>query len=226
MITLQDIQNHPVIAELVEAANRNLAAMGYTEHGRRHVGYVSHTTAEILRQLGYPPRTVELAEITGWVHDVGNALARHNHGVTGASLLLPVLREVGMDMSEISRILSAVGNHEEQYGRPVSEISAALIIADKSDAHRTRVRRKRFSPDDIHDRVNYSIKKNWVSVDTAKKQIHYVIVMDDTSSVMEFFEIFMSRMKMCEEAAQFLDCQFCFLVNDVVIFNGRKVGAR
>lgn len=222
MVTLADVKSNPAILHMVEAANRNLEAMGYTEHGRRHVGYVSGTTGDILEALGYNERIVELGRIAGWVHDVGNMVSRHNHGVTGATLLMPLLRELGMEMHEISRILGAVGNHEEQYGVPVSEISAALIIADKSDAHRTRVRRRGFTLEDIHDRVNYAIKKNWIDVDPEEKLIRYVIEMDETSSVMEYFEIFLSRMKMCEKAARFLGCRFSFEINETVIFNGRS----
>jgi uncharacterized protein len=171
MVTLEDIHKHPEISAMIHEANEVLNAIGYTEHGQRHVGYVSSVASAILKKLEYPERTVELAAIAGWIHDVGNVINRKHHGLNGAALLYPVLRETGMPMDEICRILSAIGFHEEETGAPVSEVSAALIIADKSDAHRTRVRKDRYDPNDIHDRVNYSIKKNWVDVDPVKRII-------------------------------------------------------
>ncbi len=221
MVTLEDIHHNPEISAMIHEANEVLAAIGYTEHGQRHVGYVSTVGANILRKLEYPDRTVELAAIAGWVHDVGNVVNRKHHGFQGATLLFPLLRETGMPMEEICRILSAVGYHEEQTGAPVSEISAALIIADKSDAHRTRVRKDRYDPRDIHDRVNYSIKKNWVDVDNAKRVIRYEMIMDEHSSVMEFMQIYLTRMALCEKAAEYLGCRLDIVVNGVTINNQR-----
>lgn len=221
VITLEDVQKNKEIGALIHEANNVLAAIGYTEHGQRHVGYVSATASSILTRLNYPPRTVELAAIAGWVHDVGNVVNRKNHGMHGAALLFPLLREMGMELREISCVLSATGYHEEETGGPVSEVSAALIIADKSDAHRTRVRKGKYDPYDIHDRVNYSIKKNWVEVDPVKRAIRYEMVMDDSSSVMEFMQIFLTRMRMCEKAATFLGCRFDLVVNGVPINNQR-----
>lgn len=224
MVTLEDIKKNGEIMALIHEANNVLAAIGYTEHGQRHVGYVSATAAAILKKLDFPERTIELAAIAGWVHDVGNVVNRKNHGLNGAALLFPLLREMHMDMSEISTILSATGHHEEETGVPVSNVSAALIIADKSDAHRTRVRKGKYDPYDIHDRVNYSIKKNWVDVDPVKRVITYAMVMDNTSSVMEFMQIFLKRMTMCEQAAEFLECRFDLVVNGVAINNQRTTG--
>ncbi len=224
MVTLEDIKNNEEIMALIREANNVLAAIGYTEHGQRHVGYVSNTAAAILKKLDCSDRTVELAAIAGWVHDVGNVINRKHHGLNGATLLFPLLREMGMEVAEIAKILSAVGNHEEENGVPVSEISAALIIADKSDAHRTRVRKGKYDPYDIHDRVNYSIKKNWVDVDPVRHVITYAMTMDDSSSVMEFMQIFLRRMMMCEKAAEFLKCRFDLVVNGVVINNQRSNG--
>ncbi len=224
MVTLEGIKQNEVIMALIREANNVLAAIGYTEHGQRHVGFVSNTASAILKKLDYPERTVELAAIAGWVHDVGNVINRKHHGINGATLLFPLLREMGMEMAEIAKILSAVGNHEEENGMPVSDVSAALIIADKSDAHRTRVRKGKYDPYDIHDRVNYSIKKNWVDVDPVKRVITYAMTMDNSSSVMEFMQIFLRRMTMCEKAAEFLECRFDLVVNGVVINNQRANG--
>ena len=203
MITVKDIQKDPKISSLINAANKMLEAVGYTEHGPRHVGFVSVTAEQILRQLGFPERECELAAIAGWVHDVGNAVNRHDHGPNGAILLFPLLREIGMDIEDVMIIITAV--------------SAALVIADKSDAHRTRVRRTPYNPDDIHDRVNYAISANAVEVDAQQRTIRFSIEMDDTSSVMDFMAIYLTRMQMCEEAAHFLGCRFELVVNGVHI---------
>ncbi len=222
VVSLDDIKKNEKIKVLINTANDVLAQMGYTEHGRRHVGYVSKTASDLLYHLNFPPRTVELSAIAGWVHDVGNAINRKHHGMNGAALLYPLLNEMDMPMEEIATILSAVGNHEAETGVPVSAISAALIIADKSDAHRTRVRKGRFDPYDIHDRVNYSIKKNWLDVDVENHVIKYYNIMDSTSSVMEYMQIFMPRMIMCEKAAKFLGCSFEIIINDSIINNHIK----
>jgi metal-dependent HD superfamily phosphatase/phosphodiesterase len=226
MVTLDDIHNNAEISSLIREANNVLAAIGYTEHGLRHVGYVSSVASAILRKLDYPDRIVEIAAITGWVHDVGNVVNRNNHGINGSVLLFPLLRDMGMGMEEICQVLSAVGHHEEQNGAPVSEISAALIIADKSDAHRTRVRKGKYDTNDIHDRVNYSIKKNWVDIDPMTKVIRYEMTMDETSSVMEYMQIFLSRMLLCEKAADFLGCRFDIVVNGVTINNQKVDGGK
>ena len=224
-ITLQTIKNNESIRVLIDRANKNLECLGYTEHGLRHVGYVSKTTANILKMLGYDDRMVELGAITGWIHDIGNAINRNNHGITGATLAFEILNTMGMDMSEIALIIGAIGNHEEQNGTPVNPISAALIIADKSDAHRSRVRKKNYNIDkDIHDRVNMSITKNYLAVDNEKKLIRLVIFMDNKmSSFMEYLEIYLSRMVLSEKAAIFLGYNFELVINNTVINNQKSL---
>nr|WP_162990889.1 HD domain-containing protein [Maliibacterium massiliense] len=219
MITLSDIRKDPEILQLVNSANHILSVIGYTDHGPRHVGYVSRVTADVLKQLGYDDHMVELGAIAGWVHDVGNAINRENHGVIGAQIMYQILISRGMPYEDVCKIVSAIGYHEEQNGRPVSAISSALIIADKSDAHRTRVRRGRYDPTDIHDRVNYAIRSNALIVDREKKLIRYEITMDDTSSIMEFLQIYLSRMRMSEAAAHFFDCRFQLVVNGMSVNN-------
>lgn len=219
-ITLDDVKNNREFAALIDRANFNLEKMGYTEHGIRHVGYVSKTTANILREVGCDERTIELGAIAGWIHDIGNAVNRLNHGLTGAVMSMSLLQNMGMDMDEISLIMAAIGNHEEQSGVPVSEVSAALILADKSDTHRSRVRRKNFSVNDIHDRVNMSIKKNYLAVNQSDKTIRLLIIMDhEMSSIMDYFEIYLSRMILCEKAAQYLGYKFELVINGRVINN-------
>ncbi len=220
MITLQEIKQNENIKALIRAGNRYLEALGYTDHGPRHVSYVSRTAAGVLKALGYSPRETELAAISGWVHDVGNSVNRQDHGPNGAILLFPILRELGMDITDVMEIITAVGNHEEQSGTISSAVSAALAIGDKSDAHRTRVRGGKPDLSDVHDRVNYSIRENNVTVDRKARIIRHELTMDDTSSVLEYLQIYLARIIMCEQAAAFLNCSF-----DLVI-NGRPVNNR
>ncbi len=224
MVTLQEIKQNEDIRVLIKAGNRYLDAMGYTEHGPRHVGYVSKTASSILKSLGYSPREVELAAIAGWVHDVGNSVNRHNHGPLGATLLLPILKETGMEMADVMEIITAVGNHEEQSGFISSAVSAALALGDKSDAHKSRVRNGKPDETDIHDRVNFSIQENRVTVDREKRVIRHELTMNDTSSVMEYLQIYMSRIVMCEQAAKFLRCSFDLVINGQSINNGPNAG--
>lgn len=219
MITLQDIKQNEDIKAMIRAGNRYLEALGYTDHGPRHVSYVSRTASSILKALGYSPREVELAAIAGWVHDVGNAVNRHNHGPNGAIMLLPILKDAGMEMNDVMEIITAVGNHEEQSGTVSSAVSAALAIADKSDAHKTRVRNGKPDPNDIHDRVNFSIQENSVTVDRRERIIRHELVMDATSSVLEYTQIYTARIVMCEQAAAFLGCAFELVINGQTVNN-------
>ena len=219
MITLQDIKQNESIRALIKAGNRYLEALGYTDHGPRHVSYVSKTASGILKALGYSPREIELAAIAGWVHDVGNSVNRHDHGPNGAVLLMPILRETGMDMNDVMEIITAVGNHEEQSGFISSAVSAALALGDKSDAHKTRVRNGRPDMGDIHDRVNFSIHENDVTVDRKERIIRHELTMDSTSSVLEYLQIYLPRIVMCEKAAAFLKCSFELVINGQVVNN-------
>ncbi len=217
IISLEMVKSNREFRTLIDTANNNLEVMGYTEHGLRHVGYVSKTTANILRELGYNDRTVELGAIAGWIHDIGNAINRKNHGQSGAYLAYDCLMRMRMDSAEVAQIIGAIGNHEEETGVPVNPISAALIIADKSDAHRSRVRKKQIDASDIHDRVNMSIQKNYISIDFNKKIIRLVIFMDTTSATMEYLQIYLTRVILCEKAASYLGCDFELIINNSVI---------
>lgn len=212
-LTLQEIKANEAIAALIAAGNRYLEGCGFTDHGPRHVGYVSHTAAMLLRELGYSQREIELAAIAGWTHDVGNTVNRHDHGPNGAVMLLPILREAGMPLADVMEVITAVGNHEEQSGFITSAVSAALAIADKSDAHKTRVRYGKPDMNDIHDRVNFAIQKNRVTVDKEAGVILHELVMDETASVMEYIQIYQTRIVMCEQAAAFLGCSFHLVIN-------------
>ena len=219
MITLQEIQQNESIKALVLASNRYLAAIGYTDHGPRHLSYVSRTASGILKSLGYSQREVELAAIAGWVHDVGNSINRHEHGANGAVMLFPILKEAGMALPDVIEIITAVGNHEEQSGAISSAVSAALAIADKSDAHKSRVRNGRPTPGDVHDRVNFAIQQNEVTVDRKEGVIRQSLRMDLSSSVLEFLSIYLSRIQMCESAARFLNQRFELVINGQAINN-------
>ena len=219
MITLQEIKQNESIKALVRAGNRYLETLGYTDHGPRHLGYVSRTASGSLKSLGYNEREVELAAISGWVHDVGNSVNRHDHGPNGAILLFPLLREIGMDIEDVMIIITAVGNHEEQSGTVSSAVSAALAIADKSDAHKSRVRNGRPDVGDIHDRVNFAIQENSVIVDRKHKIIRQELKMDESSSVLEYLSIYLPRILMCEKAAEFLGQHFELFINDRPVNN-------
>lgn len=225
IITLDMIRANTEFRKLIDCANTNLEYVGYTEHGLRHVGYVSKTTANILAELDYNERTVELGAIAGWIHDIGNSINRKHHGLTGATLAYDALNRMHMDVSEIALIIGAIGNHEEENGLPVNPISAALIIADKSDAHRSRVRKKTYNVEDIHDRVNMAIKKNYLVVDKVKRKIRLVIFMDDISSTMDYMQIYLTRIMLCEKAAEFLGCVFELMINGMIINRQKKIAA-
>ena len=224
VVSFEDVRKSEKVLSLVGAANKYLEVKGYNEHGLRHVGYVSKTTSNILKELGYDERTAELGAIAGWMHDIGNSVNRIYHGITGGTITYEILDKMGMSYDEINTIIMAIGNHEEDYGIPVNPVSAALIIADKSDAHRTRVRRDQTenTGDNIHARVNLAIKKNFVVIDKVKHAVRLVIFMDDTSSIMDFLQIYLSRMVLCEKAATFLGCSFELVINDLIINNHKS----
>lgn len=215
LINLEDVLKSDKIRALIEHSNRCLEMIGYTDHGPRHVGYVSRIASEILEKLGCPQRRVELAKIAGWVHDVGNLVNRKNHGLNGAALLFPILCEMGMPVTEVCDICSAVGSHEEEIGQPVSDVSAALIIADKIDAHRARVRLKKYDSHDLHDIVNYSIQSTKLIIGNGTIAISYE--MAPSASPMDFMSIYITRMEMCEKSSKFLGCSFALFINGVQI---------
>ncbi|MBI3287015.1 MAG: HD domain-containing protein [Chloroflexi bacterium] len=218
-VTAAEVRGDPEVSALLEAANHQLKAKGFTEHGQRHASLVGNIAHNILLRLGYPQRTAELAEIAGFLHDIGNAIHREGHAQSGALIARDVLRRLGMDPAESAAIMGAIGNHEEERGDPLSEISAALIIADKSDVHRSRVQNPDKLSFDIHDRVNYAATRSFVRVDGEKKTITLELDVDtQISQVMEYFEIFTSRMLMTRRATRFLNCEFALIINDHKLF--------
>ena len=214
-VMLEDVKKNEVVNSFIQAANDYLGAIGYTEHGYRHVSLVSSVAQNILVSLVYPKRLQELAAIAGYLHDIGNVINRQDHGQSAALIAMDILKKMGLTPDEVAIIVSAVGNHEEEIGDPVNPVAAALIIADKSDVHKTRVRNPNMIALDIHDRVNYAVDRSFLNVDKEKKIISLHLNVDTKiSQVIEYFEIFMSRMNMCKRAAKFLDCKFELIINE------------
>lgn len=215
MITYQDLRKDPKINTYIESADATMAAMGYTDHGRAHVTKSAETAAMILTALGYDERTVELAKIAGYLHDIGNLVNRVNHAETGAIIAFRILEELGMEPSEIATVVTAIGNHDEGTGIPVNAVSAALILADKTDVRRSRVRNRDIASFDIHDRVNYSVEESRLSLSPDKSEIILRLTIDTAmSSVMDYFEIFLTRMVMSRKAAEKLGLRFRLIINE------------
>ncbi len=214
-ITLETVAASPDVSAMIEVADEYLGAIGYTEHGFRHASLVAHISGNIMRRLGFDERLAELAEVAGYLHDVGNCIGRDHHGVSSALLARDMLRDLGMDPWETAHVMNAVGNHEEEFGAPANPIGAATIIADKADVHHTRVRNPDPSTFDIHDRVNFSARRSFLRVDGDARTLTLEIDIDtQTSQVMEYFEIFLSRMQMCRTAAEVLGSTFHLVIND------------
>ena len=215
MITLKDIKENKELDALIRGAQKQLNAIGYTEHGHRHISIVSKRAGDILEKLGYPERTVELTRIAGYMHDIGNCVNRVDHAHTGAILAYNILKEMGMPIEEITEIMMAIGNHDENTGTAVSDISAALILADKSDVHRDRVVNKNLSTFDIHDRVNYAVTNANLIMDEKERKVTLNLTIDTKiSPVLDYFEIFMQRTMMRKYAAKYLKIWFELIIND------------
>ena len=214
MISYEEIKNNESVKTYIERADASLKALGYTEHSYAHVGMVAERAAGLLRDLGYDERTVELTRIAAHLHDIGNVVNRVDHSQSGALIAFRILDNLGMSASEIAEIVTAIGNHDEGTGVPVSILSAALIIADKSDVRRTRVRNNDFSTFDIHDRVNYSVTDSKLALTDGGKAVTLYLTVDTSiSSIMDYFEIFLVRMKLCRQAAESLGLSFELVIN-------------
>ena len=212
MITLKDIKENQELDALIRGSQKQLNAIGYTEHGHRHISIVSKRAGDILEKLGYPERTVELTRIAGYMHDIGNCVNRVDHAHTGAILAYNILREMEMPIEEITEIKK---RDDENTGTAVSDISAALILADKSDVHRDRVVNKNLSTFDIHDRVNYAVTDADLIIDEKERKIKLKLTIDTTiCPVLDYFEIFMQRTMMCKYAAKYLKIWFELIIND------------
>ena len=214
VVTFDQVRDNPRVRSFIRSADSALEVIGYTEHGERHVGLVAHIAFNTLKRLGHPDREAELAAIAGYLHDIGNAVNREVHAQTGAVMAMRILTDLGMPDDEIVKVMGAIGNHHETDGSAISAVAAAVILGDKSDVHRTRVRNPDMIKFDVHDRVNYAVEKSFLNVDEARKEITLELTIDTKiSQVMEYFEIFMTRMLACRKAAIFLGTSFGLTVN-------------
>jgi len=214
MVAFQDVKSSPLINTFIERGNKHLEVMGYTDHGFLHINLVSRLSREIMSKLGYDERTGELAGIAGYMHDIGNVINRNGHSQSGALMAMEILRRMGMSPDEVAIICAAIGNHDAGSGYPVNEVAAALILADKSHVHRNRVRNTDIAAFDIHDRVNYAVEHSILEINEKEKIITMELKIGiEICPVMEYFEIFLSRMLMCRRAANFLGCEFELIIN-------------
>lgn len=220
MLDLALIRRDNEVEAIMEMSERQIEALGFTEHSRRHAGIVSKWSGEILRSLGKGEDRIRLAEIAGYLHDIGNCVNRKDHAQSGAILSYKILTRLGMSAVDAAEIMMAIGNHDEQYGQPVSDVSSALIIADKADVHKSRVRNpvKDVFQANIHDRVNLAAEKSFVRVEEGGKVIVLHIDIDTAiCSVMDYFEIYFGRMQLSRKAAEFLGCRFSLVINGTVL---------
>ena len=215
MLTYDQVSKSETIRTYIIRADESLGALGFTEHSFSHVIHVAQTAGYILETMGFDARTVELAKIAGYLHDIGNLVNRKDHSQSGAVMAWSILNDMGCDPAEIATIVTAIGNHDEGTGVPVNAVAAALILADKADVRRTRVRNQDISTFDIHDRVNYSVKKSAMKINEEKTIVKLKLTVDTQyGSVMDYFEIFMGRMILCRKAAERLGLQFKLIINE------------
>ena len=218
MITIGQVKSSEAIRTYISKEDEALIALGYTEHSFTHVGKVSVTARNILLKLGYPERDAELAEIAGYLHDIGNIVNRTDHAQSGAVMAFRILDNMGADPADIATIITAIGNHDESSAVAVNPITAALILADKTDVRASRVRNNDIASFDIHDRVNYSVKRSELEISTEKKEIELKLQIDTSfCSVMDYFEIFLGRMILCRKAAERLGLRFRLSVNGQIL---------
>ena len=215
MLTYEEIIHSEAIKTYIIRADESLGALGYTEHSFAHVMHVAQTAGYILTTMGHDARTVELAKIAGYLHDIGNLVNRKDHSQSGAVMAWSILNDMGCDPAEMATIVTAIGNHDEGTGVPVNAVAAAMILADKADVRRSRVRNTDFSTFDIHDRVNYSVTSSDLKINEDRTQVELKLTVDTRyGSVMDYFEIFMQRMVLCRKAAEKLGLQFKLRIND------------
>ncbi len=217
-VTFQDIQNSPEIRTYITQADASLLALGFTEHAFAHVGRCAAVAADILTQLGYPARQVELARIAAFMHDIGNVVNRHDHAISGATMAFRILDKMGMPPEEVAAVITAIGHHDDSTAFPVNPVAAALILADKTDVRRSRVRNSDITNFDIHDRVNYAVERSDVLLDVPDKLITLALTINtQVCAVMDYFEIFLQRMVLCRKAAEHLGLQFHLEINGQIL---------
>jgi len=215
MVTIDDVKKNKTVSKLIEKADEVLGVIGYTEHGQRHSSLAANIAYNIMIRLGKGEKRAQLAAIAGYMHDIGNLINRDYHAQTASVMAFHILSEMGMGTADVADVVAAIGNHDERDGYPISDVSAAVILADKSDVHRSRVRNTEMLKVDIHDRVNYAAESSFLRIDEEKKIATLEIMIDTSiSQVMEYFEIFLSRMLVCKRAAEFLGLKFALVIND------------
>jgi len=215
-LTAEQLKQDNDVRAYIEKANEYLGELGFTEHGLRHANLVSHIAENVLLRLDRPRRAAELAAIAGYLHDIGNIVGRPNHAQNGALMAWDILRARGVSATEVAIIVSAIGNHEEDCGQAVNDVAAALILGDKSDVHRSRVQAASELDFDVHDKVNYAVRRSFLRVEPDATTITLELDVDtELSSIMDYFEIFLDRMVMCRRAAAFLRCNFELSINGV-----------
>ena len=215
MLTYYDITKNESIKTYIIRADESLDALGFTEHSFAHVTLVAETAGYLLKTMGHDDRTVELAKIAGYLHDIGNLVNRKDHAQSGAVMAWSILNDMKCDPAEMATIVTAIGNHDEGTGVPVNTVAAAMILADKSDVRRSRVRNTDISKFDIHDRVNYSVIESSLKINDEKTSVTLELTVDtEFGSVMDYFEIFLSRMILCRKAAEKLGLQFKLVINN------------
>ena len=213
-MTYEQIKKHPEVLALLERGNHNLGVLGFTDHSKAHCALVAERAGYILRRLGHPEQEVELAKIAGFMHDIGNAINRTHHGEYGAILANDILKATDLSMADRITVIAAIGHHDESTGGAKDAVSAALILADKTDVRRNRVRTKEPEKFDIHDRVNYAVTGSSLKVEPEENKIALNLQIDESICTMyEYFDIFLGRMMMCRGAAEMLGCKFRLTVN-------------
>lgn len=215
IVTFNEVKHNQSIRCYIDQADKSLRALGFTEHSYAHVTKAANSAELILITLGFSKREAELAKIAGYMHDIGNIVNRIDHAQSGAVLAFRLLDKLGMEPEEIALVISAIGNHDESTAAAVNPIAAALIIADKTDVRRTRVRNGDFKTFDIHDRVNYAVERSEIYFSEDKSSIILDLTIDTTMcAVMDYFEIFLGRMLLCRKAAEYLGIQFKLVINE------------
>lgn len=218
MLTYKQIKNNDEINSYITMADSALESIGFTEHSFAHVTRTAEIVGKILTLLDYDERTVELGKIAGYMHDIGNCVNRVDHAQSGALMAFRILDKMGMSPDEIAKIVCAIGNHDEKTANPVNAITAALILADKSDVRRSRVRNTNYSSFGIHDRVNYAVKSSNLIIDSENAKLSLHLTIDESiSSISEYFEIFLDRMLLCRRAAEFFNMKFELIMNDIKV---------
>lgn len=213
-VTFDEVRSAPEIRTYITQADASLIALGFTEHSFAHVGRCAKVAGDLLADLGHDPRSVELCRIAAFMHDIGNVVNRHNHAISGATMAFRILDKMGMPPQEVAAVITAIGHHDDSTAFPVNALAAALILADKTDVRRSRVRNKDAATFDIHDRVNYAVEQSTVELDLEAKTFTLTLTINtQVCAVMDYFEIFLQRMILCRKAASYLGLTFKLVIN-------------